>query len=910
MLRKKFVSSLLFIGLSYSFSLNAATFDWDSLGWNDGDLSASYTDVNGSGIDIDVTVTGDTDKLIDSTPKLDDDGGNLDNSNLELYADYSSNTQGVTVTFKFSVPVKLYDLIWRDIDYYAGGSSHNGFDDKIIVTAKDKDGNTVYDSNRTLGSHIESNAQGEYESDDSGNYTPEDSSAMVTLDFDDVYVTELSFTYTNGDDAPSDPGSQAIWFDNFTFKAKDTDGDGVPDFKDIDDDNDGILDSVEIQGGGKCAYGFFHMISGVLYVFDEDNKVYVPIGDQHMSINAMGYDRSTGKLFASVRADGTDDYGTSLSKNDVVEIDRYSGKIRKALHSSAVDSYSADFYNGKLYYRNTGDKGKIYSWDKLTGNEQKVVNTKIRTADFAIMNVGGHPIAYGLYSTSTTSGDADNTTLYIADLDNGTLDSSKTLTITTPDGNDLNKNWGAAFVADGNRLYMANNNGYIYEIKDYDTDNPYAVFVYNSQATNNNDGASCPDANQYAVDSDGDGIPDYLDLDSDNDGIPDNVEAQPTDHYVAPSGIDADGDGLDDAYDDNTSGKVGSNGLIPPDRDGDGYADFLDSDSDNDGYTDCEEGNTHGEISGNCPVGSVEGNGMVSWAGGADDYSDVNGNIDDPQDTDQMQNETGDTSEMAYREFLCGKALTTLTERNWKLISIPCDTGSNTVQDVFSQLGTYGDNDNFVLYKQTGTDNYEVNGTAGSSHKNTDKVMLSADDTLEQGISYWIIWDNGNGTADEEINITIDKTLDGLNPTPQTAADNLGISDPDFNETMRHQLPNNEMQHSGWVKKYMAGNPFPYAFNMNKLYFSHGGNDYYAMGSSDNDNYITPVFYKHDSPDLSDKNVSAGGGYEAVDPGTPGFTNGGFKAMEGFFIQLPEVSGDTNDNYFAYPLIMKNGNGN
>ncbi len=82
-------------------------------------------------------------------------------------------------------------------------------------------------------------------------------------------------------------------------------------------------------------------------------------------------------------------------------------------------------------------------------------------------------------------------------------------------------------------------------------------------------------------DSDGDGIADHLDLDSDNDGITDNVEAQATGSYVAPSGTDSDGDGLDDAYE--------TGGLTPVDTDGDGVADYLDTDSDNDGLTDAEE---------------------------------------------------------------------------------------------------------------------------------------------------------------------------------------------------------------------------------------------------------------------------------------------------------------------------------
>lgn len=56
------------------------------------------------------------------------------------------------------------------------------------------------------------------------------------------------------------------------------------------------------------------------------------------------------------------------------------------------------------------------------------------------------------------------------------------------------------------------------------------------------------------VDTDSDSTPDYLDTDSDNDGNSDLLEAWDTDgNYVAnvtPSGTDADGDGLDDAFDD------------------------------------------------------------------------------------------------------------------------------------------------------------------------------------------------------------------------------------------------------------------------------------------------------------------------------------------------------------------------
>jgi len=118
------------------------------------------------------------------------------------------------------------------------------------------------------------------------------------------------------------------------------------------------------------------------------------------------------------------------------------------------------------------------------------------------------------------------------------------------------------------------------------------------------------------MDTDSDGIPDYLDIDSDNDGIPDNVEAQSTGGYIPPSGEDLNGNGLDDAYENG--GSVGiipqdtdGDGLpdyVDPDSDDDGVLDAIEahdwdqdgvpevgligSDKDNDGLDDGYEGET------------------------------------------------------------------------------------------------------------------------------------------------------------------------------------------------------------------------------------------------------------------------------------------------------------------------------
>jgi gliding motility-associated-like protein len=148
------------------------------------------------------------------------------------------------------------------------------------------------------------------------------------------------------------------------------------------------------------------------------------------------------------------------------------------------------------------------------------------------------------------------------------------------------------------------------------------------------------------TDTDGDGFPDYLDIDSDNDGIPDNVEAQTTLGYLAPSGVDANNNGLDDAYESG-----GAIGLIPEDTDGDGLPDYVDPDSDGDGVLDAIEAHDWDRdgIADVDLIGSDKDNDGLDdgYEGQTAIDLDVNDEIDDPR-TDLP--DTDSDGEADYRD--------------------------------------------------------------------------------------------------------------------------------------------------------------------------------------------------------------------------------------------------------------------
>ena len=110
-------------------------------------------------------------------------------------------------------------------------------------------------------------------------------------------------------------------------------------------------------------------------------------------------------------------------------------------------------------------------------------------------------------------------------------------------------------------------------------------------------------------DTDGDGIPDYLDTESDADGLTDAYEGirdSDLDGVLDRVDLDSDNDGILDVIEADSLLDADN----PVDTDGDGVFDYLDADSDNDGLSDTLESQT--------ALADTDRNGIV------DDFTDSN----------------------------------------------------------------------------------------------------------------------------------------------------------------------------------------------------------------------------------------------------------------------------------------------
>ncbi|MEZ5533979.1 MAG: cadherin domain-containing protein [Thiolinea sp.] len=424
----------------------------------------------------------------------------------------------------------------------------------------------LYDSGNTLLGTVYSDASGAYEFSN----VPAGSSYYVNVDETDpdipagatpsILPTGISVTDN------TETSGQHIGFTP-PASPKDTDGDGVPDDTDLDDDNDGIPDTVE---GLSCTVnsilpvdGSFEALAGIA-----SNDAY------NSNVTAGGWFNGQGSADSwnsPLPTTGSGVWGgiadgTPSSPQGGVFVG--AGNWTAGGESFYIDVPGLDLaktYDVSFYQAHGGVEGST----QLNQEARWRVKFGTETQYTPLMPYLGEGNQVWSQVTLTFTPTATTQRL--------------------------------EFFAD--HVSGAATQPYIYPVMDF-------IVV----GETGSGGSTCTDR-----DSDGDTIPDHLDLDSDNDGIPDNVEAQTTAGYIAPNGDAASNGGLDSAY---------GTGLTPVDTDlsntdGNGsqtLPDYLDTDSDNEGGNDTAE-------AGLTLSGTVGTNGWDNGIYAADDYADVNGTL-------------------------------------------------------------------------------------------------------------------------------------------------------------------------------------------------------------------------------------------------------------------------------------------
>ncbi|MFT6969753.1 MAG: hypothetical protein ACJAXX_000314, partial [Roseivirga sp.] len=462
----------------------------------------------------------------------------------------------------------------------------------------------------------------------------------------------------------------------------DTDLDGVPNSIDIDDDNDGVLDTDEGLGV-ICAE---EIISGVT---------------TELLFNDSG--STTANLIDGTYNDAFyfNDGQTYNASNDVIFNVSFADPIVLTDLRVIIDRTASFLENGATY-RLEGFDGVSYT--DLTGTITSdgngiAVTTAISTAEFAeIFDLSANTTAYSSYRLLWLSGGV-GWEPYILQIEITAAACTTTASLDT-DG-------------DGTPDYLdldSDNDG-IFDIieaggVDANTDGKVDVFVDG----NSNGWANVFDpANGGTIhtdpETDGDGLKNRIDADSDGDGITDLIESQATaGTLVVPIGADSDQDGIDNAFDINCTPCGATTGVptVPVNTDAgfeisDLIPDYLDTDSDNDGLGDIIEGwDTNGNYAAN-----------VTPLGTDADEDGLDDAFDDVVGPNPITNPANSQTANSFPNITTASAT---TERDWREINnvtcAPGEVDGNLMLWLKADVGGTNwldQSNNFVSLTRTGT---------------------------------------------------------------------------------------------------------------------------------------------------------------------------------------------------------------
>ena len=447
-----------------------------------------------------------------------------------------------------------------------------------------------------------------------------------------------------------------------TLSTTDSDSDGVNDVNDLDDDNDGILDTTECIVYGFLNYEYYNgapeddtvdniPTTGALHTGEISNFNVVALNNSLGGLGSFSV-RYTG--FIEIETQGDYTFYTTSDDGSKLYIDGIQVVNNDGYHSENVESgqisLSAGYHSIKVLFFQRGAQSKLEVRYKAFLPNPPNIYTQI--LPFSILSSNRNSDSDGDGIPNCLDTDSDN---------DGILDN-------------IEAQIYSSYIAHsgvGSGMTDVNSNG---------LDDVYE---------------STPGVGLTPVNSDTDSLENFVDIDSDNDGIPDNVELQRTSSYVAPSGIataitDVNSNGVDDNYEIG-----GTIGITPVDTELDGIPDYVDADTDNDGILDIEEnGDTDNALAGT----DIDRDGLDD---NFDDFNDnsilgftVNNGINPPNadNLGDSDNDLATDGDVDFRDNVKTILITQVYQSNTKKMIEITNTGADQILGNTFSLNLFSNN--------------------------------------------------------------------------------------------------------------------------------------------------------------------------------------------------------------------------
>jgi|GEM_PF-3353705 len=474
-----------------------------------------------------------------------------------------------------------------------------------------------------------------------GNTIPLPTSEPFIFDnnFGDLKILDY-WTYESSVTAISDLVLDIV--DDISLLAPDSDNDGIRDDSDLDDDNDGILDVLEI-----CANQGISCFSQNFNPDYDDDFDGIP---NYADANDPSFDLGC-----------TDANGDGRCDNLLFEFDQDQDGTPNSIDLDADNDGIYDVAETLL--ADVDNDGFLYEGTPIVDELGRVLLNTSSTANYIAVTANNDTDQLPNFLDL----DSDNDGIHDI-IESGLEDPEDDGVLSITSSSDVNE-LGVVIAIQGQLVSSVPKN------KDGDTLPDYIDLDADNDGINDvteggnidvdNDGVADGQVNEFGqltsngeiistsfpTDHDGDGIPNYNDLDSDNDGIYDVFEGgndDPDHDGLVGTGIPTVG---------NDGRVVLPNGTIvstsfPLDTDSDGIFDYEDIDSDNDGIFDVYEANLS-DTDNNGQIGEgeleVDENGIVILANGSENTSnpiDTDGDgIPDFRDLDSDNDSLSDMEE-------------------------------------------------------------------------------------------------------------------------------------------------------------------------------------------------------------------------------------------------------------------------